>query len=170
MSERRWRFSVSVTTRPPRLGEVDGVHYIFTDRARFEEMIANGDFLEWAQYGGHLYGTPRRAVEAALAAGGDVVLDIELDGATQVARLFPEALLVWIQPPTYDELERRLRHRHDTSDEDIERRLSRARSDLEMAPAIFRHVIVNDDVDRAVQELVDIVDADGWSTPNARVP
>lgn len=171
MRESRWRFSVSVTTRPPRPEEIDGVHYIFTDRARFEDMVGEGEFLEWAEYGGHLYGTPRRAVEAARAAGCDVALDIELDGATQVAKLFPDAILVWVQPPSFEDLERRLRLRNDTADADIERRLDRARRDLELAPALFAHIIVNDDVERAVQELVEVVDSTaGWSTVEPRVP
>jgi guanylate kinase len=151
-------FSVSATTRDPRPTEVDGIHYHFVSRDRFLEMIDGGELVEWAEYGGHLYGTPIESVREARLASDVVVLDIELEGAKQVRGLFPDATLVWIAPPSYTELERRLRSRGDTDPEAIARRLDRARSDMDLAPSLFHHVVVNDRVPEAVAELKTIVE------------
>ncbi|HEY7703631.1 MAG TPA: guanylate kinase [Acidimicrobiia bacterium] len=149
---RSFHFSVSATTRSPRPGETEGVDYLFVDRAGFERMIAEGELLEWATYGDDYYGTPRRPVEDALTAGSDVVLEIEVQGARQVRSAFPEAVLVFIAPPTPDVLETRLRGRGDTSPEAIARRLAIAREEL-AAVDEFDHVVVNHDLGQAIAEL-----------------
>lgn len=166
-------FSVSATTRPPRKGEVEGVDYHFVSRTAFEEMIRERQLVEWAEYGGHLYGTPLASIaEARCRDGNLVVLDIELEGARQVRSSFPDALLIWIDPPSFEVLERRLRLRGDTDDAAMERRLHRARRDMTLAPALFDHIVVNDDLERAVEEieaLLRATDADG-ALPADRPP
>ncbi|MGA7282467.1 MAG: guanylate kinase [Acidimicrobiia bacterium] len=152
-------FSTSVTTRLPRPGERHGIHYSFISRRDFEEMIENGDLLEWATYNNRFYGTPGAPIEAALAAGRDVVLEIEIQGARQIREHHPEAVMFFVQPPSLDELELRLRRRGDTSDEDIEDRLEIARQELEEAPGLFDHVVLNDDLEIAVAEIVRLVTA-----------
>ena len=128
-------FSISYTTRAPRGSETDGREYYFTSRATFERMIAAGEFLEWAEVFGNYYGTARTALEHARAAGKDLLLDIDVQGAKQVMRRMPEAVSIFILPPSPEVLEMRLRHRseaeHMTSEEVIERRLQQARSELE---------------------------------------
>ncbi len=159
MERMPYGFSVSATTRSPRPGEVDGTHYRFVDPRRFREMIEGGELVEWAEYGGNLYGTPVSSIEAARASSSVVVLDIELDGARQVKRLFPDAVLVWVAPPSFDELSERLRGRGDTDPEAVERRLERAARDMRLAPAVFDHMVVNDDLERAVDEIVSVLTA-----------
>jgi guanylate kinase len=144
--------SVSATTRAPRSGEVEGQHYFFLDRPRFEEQVADGGFLEWAEFAGNLYGTPRRAVEDHLTAGHPVLLEIELQGARQVRHSFPSAFQVLIKPPSFAELERRIRGRGTDDEAAISRRLERARQELQ-AEAEFDAVLVNDDLERALAEL-----------------
>lgn len=146
--------SVSATTRVPRPGEVDGVHYAFVGPERFEEMVTNGELLEWAVvHGRHRYGTPRRPVEERLAAGQHVVLEIDLQGARQVREAMPEAHFVFLAPPSWDELERRLVGRGTEGAAERERRLATARTELAAAEE-FDAVIVNDEVQRATDELV----------------
>lgn len=122
-------------------------------------MIEGGELVEWAEYGGNLYGTPVSSIEAARASSSVVVLDIELEGARQVKRLFPDAVLVWVAPPSFDELSERLRGRGDTDAEAVERRLERAARDMRLAPAVFDHMVVNDDLERAVDEIVSVLTA-----------
>ncbi len=152
-----FHFSVSATTRDPRPGEVDGIDYHFVDEAEFRRRIEAGELMEWATYNGRLYGTPHASVDEHLAAGDDVVLDIEVQGARQVRGARPEALLVFVAPPSLDVLEQRLRGRGDTGDEEIERRLAIARGELAVAAELFDHVVVNDDLDAAVRELAGIL-------------
>lgn len=149
--------SVSATTRPARPGEQDGVHYHFVDRSRFESMIAAGEFLEWAEYAGQLYGTPRAAVDGPVAAGKVVVLDIEVQGALQVRERVSDALLVFLLPPSLSELERRLRGRATEDDDSIARRLDTARFELAQQHA-FDVRIVNDDLVRCVDEVVEAIE------------
>jgi guanylate kinase len=148
-----FHFSVSATTRPPRPSEVDGVHYRFVERAEFERMAQGGELLEWAEYGANLYGTPREAVEAHLRRGRDVLLEIEIQGARQVRRGFPAAVMVFIAPPSLEELERRLRRRGDTDEQAIARRLEIARREMAEAPGLFDHVVVNRDIEETVAEV-----------------
>lgn len=144
--------SVSATTRAPRPGEVDGVHYRFVDRRRFEAMIAAGDLLEWAEYAGNLYGTPRLPADEAIAAGQVLVLDIEVQGALQVREVRDDALLVFLLPPDRAELERRLRARGTEDEAAIARRLEVADRELAVADR-FDVTIVNDRLSTAVDEL-----------------
>ncbi len=154
-----FHFSVSWTTRQRRVGEVDGVDYVFVERRQFERAIADGGFLEWAEYSGQLYGTPRAAVLEHIDRGEHVLLDIENDGAGQVKRAYPDAVLVFILPPSLDELERRLRTRGDTPDEDIARRLGVAAAQIEQARVTFDRLIVNNDVGTVADEIVSILSA-----------
>jgi guanylate kinase len=159
----RFHFSVSWTTRERRPGERDGVDYVFVNRSRFLDNIESGGFLEWAEYSGHLYGTPRAAVLAHLDAGHHVLLDIENDGAGQVKDSYPEALLVFLLPPSLQELERRLRQRGDTSEADIELRLGVAAEQMAEAEWKFDYTVVNDRVDVVAGEIVSILEAAGGS-------
>jgi guanylate kinase len=145
--------SVSATTRTPRPGEVDGVQYHFVTRSEFERMVSGGQMLEWAEYAGNLYGTPRGPVEERLAAGRPALLEIELQGARQVRRAMPEANLVFLAPPSREELARRLVGRGTEDEAAIAERLGVA--EVEMAAACeFDVVLVNDTVGHAAEELV----------------
>ena len=151
-SEPALRLSVSVTTRAPRAGEVDGVHYHFIDQARYDSMVAAGDLLEWAGVFGKSYGTPRGPVEAALAAGQDVIFDIDWQGYRQMrAALGGDVVGLFVLPPPVAELERRLRSRGTDSEAVIAGRMAAARSEMSHA-AEFDFVLVNDDLDRAVED------------------
>lgn len=146
--------SVSATTRPARPGETEGVHYIFVTPEQFDQMIAGEQLLEWAEvHGLNRYGTPRRAVEAAVAAGQQVLLEIDLAGARQVRTSWPDARFVFLAPPSWDELVRRLVGRGTESEQEQARRLETARQEL-AAESEFDVTIVNDDVDRAADALV----------------
>jgi guanylate kinase len=135
-------YSVSATTRARRPGEIEGVDYHFLGRPAFERMIVDGELLEHARYVGDLYGTPAAPVDAALAAGRDVLLEIELVGARQVKERRPEAVMIFIAPPSLAELERRLRGRGTDSEEKIQRRLARARDEIQ-AVREFDYVVIN---------------------------
>ena len=148
--------SVSMTTRSPREGEQDGREYFFTDEAHFTEMIDGNGFLEHAVYSGNHYGTPRAFVEEQLAAGKDVLLEIEVQGALQVKERFPEALLVYVVTPTVAELQRRLEGRGTETEEAIARRLRRAADEADTLES-YEYVVVNDDVDRCAEEIHGIV-------------
>lgn len=150
-------FAVSATTRAPRPGEVDGIHYHFVTEEAFRKMLDAGEFLEWAEYGGHLYGTPVDQVRRRLDEGADVLLDIEVHGSRQVKKAHPEAVMIFIAPPSLAELERRLRGRGDTDAEAVVRRLAIGRHQMEEAPGVFDHTVINDDVDRAVSEIAEIL-------------
>ena len=146
--------SVSATTRPPRPGERNGEHYHFVDEGTFDAMIAAGELLEWAVvHGRHRYGTPRRAVHEALEAGRPALLEIDLQGARQVRASMRDALFVFLSPPSWDELVRRLVGRGTETSEERERRLDTARLEMASEPE-FDVTIVNDDVHRATDELV----------------
>ncbi len=146
--------SVSVTTRRPRPGEIDGVHYHFVDDARFDEMIEAGDFLEWAViHGAARYGTPRQPVADALAAGRLALLEIDLQGARQIRASMPEALFVFLAPPSWEELVRRQLGRGTEDATERERRLTTARAEL-AAESEFDVTIVNREVEQAGEELV----------------
>ncbi len=148
--------SVSATTRAPRSGEVDGDQYHFWSRERFDRTVAMGGFLEWAEFAGNRYGTPRTAVERRLAAGESVLLEIELQGARQVRRAMPSALMVFLAPPSWEALEARLRGRGTEDEAAIARRLERARQELAAADE-FDEVVVNDDVVHAAERLLDFL-------------
>ncbi len=149
--------SVSATTRPPRPGEIDGVHYRFVDDPTFDRMVAEGDFLEWAVvHGRHRYGTPRAPVLARLAEGRPALLEIDLAGARQVRAVMPGARFVFLAPPSVEELVRRLVGRGTENEAERARRLATAEVEMAAAPE-FDHVIVNDDVRRATDELISVM-------------
>ena len=148
-------FSVSATTRPPRPGEIDGVHYYFITREKFEAMIAAGEFLEYDAHTANYYGTPRAQAEEKQT-HGPVLLDIEPKGAKQVKEKAPDAVLIFIMPPSVQELERRLRGRGDTSEEQIQMRMERATWEMEQR-VWYDHVVVNDDPERCAQEILKII-------------
>ena len=149
-------FSVSATTRPPRPGEVDGKDYYFVTRERFQEMIRRGEMLEYDEHNMNFYGTPRAQVEEKRAKG-HVLLDIEPVGARNVKNNYPEAELVFIMPPSVEELERRLRGRNDTPEDQITIRMERAK--WEMAQRTwYDHVVVNDDAGRCAEEILSLIE------------
>ena len=148
-------FSVSATTRAPRPGDVEGVHYYFITKEQFEEMIARGEFLEYDAHMANYYGTPRAQAEEKMERGS-VLLDIDPNGAKQVKASAPEAVLVFIMPPSMEELERRLRGRGDTPEEQIAIRMERAVWELEQRHW-YDHVVVNDDAERCAEEILNII-------------
>jgi guanylate kinase len=152
--------SVSVTTRSPRPGEVDGVHYWFVDDARFDEMVERDELLEWAVvHRAARYGTPRAPVEEALAAGRKALLEIDIQGARQVRETMPDAFFVFLAPPSWEELVRRLVGRGTESEEERARRLETAVQELEAEPE-FDVTVVNTDVRTAAEELVSLMGSD----------
>jgi len=156
-------FSVSVTTRPARSGEQEGVNYFFRTREEFMRLEAEGGLLEWAEYASHLYGTPAGSVQSLRQSGSDVVLEIELNGARQVAARCPEAIRIFIQPPSMTELERRLRERGLDSETSIQKRLSQAETEISAAHE-FDYVILNEDLETALTQLEEIIFGDPPTT------
>lgn len=152
-------YSISATTRERRPGETHGKQYLFHDKAAFEAMIIDDGLLEHAEYVGDYYGTPRAPVEAALARGEDVLLELELVGARQVKEKMPDAVMIFIAPPTLIELERRLRGRGTDSESKIQKRLARARQEIR-AVREFDYVVVNDDLGGAVRDFTSILYAE----------
>jgi guanylate kinase len=149
--------SVSATTRPPRPGEVDGVHYFFVSPERFDELVATGQMLEWAVvHGVNRYGTIRSTVEQAMAEGKSVLLEIDLQGARQVKESMPEANFVFLAPPSWDEMVRRLVGRGTETPDEQRRRLETAKLELAAEPE-FNFTVINDDVKRAADELVSLM-------------
>jgi guanylate kinase len=151
--------SVSATTRPPRPGEEDGVHYHFLSRDQFDDHVAAGDFVEWAEYSGNRYGTLRSELDQRVDEGAPVVLEIEVQGARQVREKMPEAIQVFIAPPSRETLRARLVGRGTDTPDAVERRLETADAELAAQPE-FKHVVVNDRLEDAVDELVGIVESE----------
>ena len=152
-------FSVSATTRDPRPGEEDGVHYHFLDVDTFRQWIANDEFLEYAEFVGNFYGTPRRFVDEAMERGDDVILDIEVQGAIQVTSKRPDAVRIFIAPPSWAELERRLTDRGTDSPDKIQKRLLRAKVEFQTAHT-YDYFVINNTVEEAVEELNAIMTAE----------
>ena len=152
-------FSVSATTRSPREGEVDGVHYHFIDSDTFREWIAKDEFLEYAEYVGNFYGTPKKYVDAAMEEGKDVILDIEVQGAIQVVGKRPDTVRIFIAPPSWDDLERRLTSRGTDSPDKVQKRLLRAKVEFQTAHT-YDYFVINDTVENAVREIEAIMTAE----------
>jgi guanylate kinase len=150
------RFSVSYTTRNRREGEAGGRDYFFVDRGDFEKMAREGRFVEWAPVHGELYGTERRQIDECLAEGKVLLLDVDVQGAMSVMREFPEAVTIFIEPPSLDELERRLRRRGTESDESIRLRLINAKRELEYRK-YFQYIVINDQLDESIKQIEDII-------------
>ena len=152
-------FSVSATTRAPREGEVDGVHYHFIDADTFREWIAKDEFLEYAEYVGNFYGTPKKYVDAAMEEGKDVILDIEVQGAIQVVGKRPDTVRIFIAPPSWEDLERRLTSRGTDSPDKVQKRLLRAKVEFQTAHT-YDYFVINDTVENAVREIEAIMTAE----------
>ena len=152
-------FSVSATTRDPRPGELDGIHYHFMDVDSFRKWIAMDQFLEYAEYVGNFYGTPKRFVDEAMNQGKDVILDIEVQGAIQVTSKRPDTVRIFIAPPSWAELERRLTERGTDSQDKIQKRLMRAKVEFQTAHT-YDYFVINDTVENAVNELDAIMTAE----------
>ena len=151
------RYSISCTTRKPRPGEAEGVSYFFVSRKRFEELIKQGHFLEYATYNGNYYGTPSAAVEEARVAGHDILLKIEVQGAAQVRKRAPDGVFIFIAPPTKEELVRRQERREvGVPDDDMAERLKIAETEMKHSSE-YDHLVVNDELDRAVGEVLEII-------------
>ncbi|MBQ5331485.1 MAG: guanylate kinase [Oscillospiraceae bacterium] len=159
MKRKEFCYSVSATTRSPRPGETDGVNYFFLDRERFEEMARNGEMLEYAEFVGNLYGTPRAPVEEKLAEGRDVILEIEVQGAMKVKKACPDAVLIFILPPSVDVLRQRLCKRKTESEEVIEERVAQAGREIGEA-VNYDYAIVNDDLEKAVEDFLGVIQAE----------
>lgn len=153
-----YALSISMTTRPPRNGEREGVEYFFTDKEHFEETMAQNGLIEYATYCGNYYGTPRAYVEEMLEAGRDVILEIEIQGALKIREQFPESLLLFVTPPSAEELERRLRDRGTDSEDVIAKRLARAYEESKGMEA-YDYIVINDDLDACVEEIHSVVSA-----------
>lgn len=158
-------FSVSFTTRAPRVGEEDGVSYNFVERSEFERMISAGELLEHAEYVGNYYGTSMKVIREKLDQGIDVLLDIEVQGAAKVRRRCPEAVLIFIIPPSLEELSRRLHKRQTDSEDVIEGRLAKAREEYREIPN-YDYLVVNDSVPKAAAEILAILTAESCRTKN----
>jgi guanylate kinase len=153
------RYSVSYTTRAPRLGEVHGREYFFVNRDTFAEMVAAGEFLEWACVHGNLYGTAKTQIIEETAAGADIILELDVQGAASVRQLLMDSVSIFILPPSYEELRQRLIARGTDSPEELELRLRNAPEELKQYSA-FDYVIINDEIDRAVGQLASIIYAE----------
>jgi guanylate kinase len=145
-------YSVSATTRSPRPGEINGKNYYFISRSKFEKLMAEGEFLEWAEFAGNYYGTPREAVLNQINSSKLVILEIELEGARQIRASFPSAFSIFILPPSFEELEKRIRSRAQDSEEAIARRLHRAKEEVNAADE-FDIQIINDDFETALNDI-----------------
>ncbi len=155
--------SVSFATRKPRVGEIDGRDYHFVTVERFQEMVQSGDFAEWAEVHSNLYGTSRRALDDMITKGIDVILDIDTQGAKQIKQKYAAAVYVFIMPPSFDILEERLRKRKSDQDEEIKKRMRRAREEIKDY-TMYDYLIVNHDFDRALTELRSIITAERCRT------
>ena len=153
-------FSISMTTREPRGAEQDGLDYHFVDALTFQQMIERDELVEWAEVHGNFYGSPQAAVDRAFSTGGVAVFDIDVQGGKSIQRRYPEAVLVFVLPPSMAELERRLRERGTESEDAIRMRMLAARSELENGTRAYDYLVVNDSVDRAYAELEAIVTAE----------
>ena len=158
-------FSVSFTTRSPRVGEADGVNYNFVSREEFERMIAADELLEYAQYVGNYYGTSLKVIQDKLAAGIDVLLDIEVQGAAKVRSKCPEAVLIFIIPPSFEELSRRLHGRATDNEDVIAGRLQKAREEYQQIPN-YDYLVVNDKLSDAAAEIIAVLTAESCRTKN----
>ena len=149
-------YSISMTTRKPRENEIDGVHYFFVSQEEFLKAIKNDDLLEYAQFVGNYYGTPRSFVEKLLNDGKNVLLEIEVQGAKQVMEKCPEAITIFMMPPSFEELEKRIRGRRSEDECIVQQRLSKARKEMKLVDN-YKYVVVNDTVENASKHIVDII-------------
>ncbi|KYQ86990.1 MULTISPECIES: guanylate kinase [Thermoactinomyces] len=161
-------YSISATTRSPREGEVDGVNYFFKSVQEFEKMIEEDELIEWAQYVGNYYGTPRHFVEETLAKGRDVVLEIEVQGAMQVKEKYPQGIFIFLVPPSFEELRQRIIHRGTESESVLNLRLEAASDELKQINQ-YDYVVINDEVDKACERIRAIVMAEHCRTDRLKI-
>mgnify|MGYP001261927817 CR=1 FL=1 len=154
-------YSISVTTRKPREGEVDGVDYFFKTKQEFQNMIENNELLEWAEYVGNYYGTPIRYVQEMLEKGNDVLLEIEVQGALQVKKRFPQAVFIFLMPPSLDELRNRITNRGTEAQESINDRMTVAKKEIEQM-IHYDYIVENDEVDLACERIKSIIRAEHY--------
>ena len=159
MAREGFSLSVSVTTRAPRKGEQEGIHYFFVSREEFAEMAKDGLLLEWAEFCGNLYGTPKKYVEEKIASGQNVILEIEVQGALQVKAIYPEAVLIFLIPPSVAELKTRLTLRGTEGEKAVAGRITRAVAEMETAKG-YDYIVVNGEVHDAVSAILEIVAAE----------
>jgi len=152
-------YSVSFTTRPPRKNEIEGVDYYFVSREEFQKMIERGEFVEWAEVHGHMYGTSAKLIDEAIKAKKEVVLEVDVKGGTEIKRRYPDSVLIFLLPPSWKELEKRLRNRMTESDKEIKQRLARAKKEVEYAP-YYDYLVINDDINKALEKLLAIIEAE----------
>lgn len=151
-----YALSISATTRQPREGEADGREYFFLTREKFEQMIAEDAFIEYAQYVGNYYGTPKKYVEDCLAAGKDVILEIEVQGAMNVKKLYPDAVTIFVAPPSAEELKKRLEGRGTETEEVIAGRMKRAQEEADLM-GFYDYLLINDDLEESTKELHELI-------------
>ena len=152
-------YSVSATTRKPRQGEVDGVNYFFKTKEQFLKMVEQNEMLEWAEYVGHYYGTPRKFVEDTINAGKDIILEIEVQGAMKVKQIFPEGVFIFLMPPSLMELQNRIETRGTETEESIRHRMNTAIEELRMIKH-YDYAIINDEVEKACSRIHSIIEAE----------
>lgn len=152
-------YSISATTRQPRPGEQDGVNYYFYSREKFQEMISQGQLLEWAEVYGNFYGTPKQQVIDRLEAGEDILLEIDTQGALNVMKLMPDGLFIFLLPPSLEELASRLKGRGTETEESLKRRLGAAVDEIKLAKK-YRYVVINDQVEKAQEKIANIIEAE----------
>ncbi|NSL51236.1 guanylate kinase [Calidifontibacillus erzurumensis] len=162
------KYSISATTRKPRAGEIDGVDYFFKTREEFEQMIKENKLLEWAEFVGNYYGTPIDYVKNTINAGQDVFLEIEVQGAMQVRKAFPEAVLIFLIPPSLEELKNRIIGRGTETEDIVKDRLETAKVEIEMMSA-YDYVVVNDEVEKACKRIEAIVEAEHYRRDRVEV-
>ncbi len=151
-------YSISMTTRKPRQGEIDGVHYYFVEKDYFENAIKNDEFLEYAQFVGNYYGTPKKKIDEILESGRNVLLEIEVQGAKQVMAKRPDAITIFMIPPSFEELEKRIRGRRSEPEDIVAQRLSKAKGEMELKNN-YKYVVVNDTVENASLAIIDIINS-----------
>lgn len=167
LKDDRYYYSVSATTRSPREGEVDGVNYRFITRDEFEKMISENGMLEYAEYCGNYYGTPKKILEEKMNEGKDVILEIEVQGAMQIKKLCPDAVFIFIAPPSISELERRLKKRGTETQEVIEKRVSEAAGELKQA-VNYDYIVINAALEDAVDDFKTIIKAEKMKTAHTK--
>lgn len=151
-----FKLSVSCTTRNPRDGEIDSINYFFLTKEQFEDLVQKGEFLEWAEFSGNYYGTQKQYVMNKLEAGKNLILELDTKGALNVKKIMPEASLIFVLPPSFEELESRLRGRHTESEEAIQKRLNSTKTEIENSK-YYDYKIINDDIDKALSKLEEIM-------------
>ncbi|MGL6173457.1 MAG: guanylate kinase [Cellulosilyticaceae bacterium] len=159
IKESNFVVSISATTRGPRVGEEHGVHYFFKQKEEFEEMIAKEELLEYANFCGNYYGTPKSFIDESIQEGTDVILEIEVQGALQVKNVYPDAIFIFIMPPTFEELKNRLIGRNTETPDVIEKRLARAEDEL-LHYADYDYIVINDTIEQATAQIKEIVNAE----------